>query len=254
MSGKDLLVVAAKGAANSLGGSCEDGATGILVRLPGDEPAITLNPEDDPAAMVPLHRLAEQVRRTSGRVHLVSIPLSVADGVLGTRDSVLVVRFEATWHSAVPLSHRFGLAVPLDGGHLRPMSATDCAQLAVAVRESNDRVEASVIDLAWERILSGAAKEVASGTAEAKAKLMSLQSRRRRDIEAVFRARQMSQDDISGEGDEGASAALHERERSATLDHAEAYYDPNRLGVEMRVTLAMVIHPRALRRRRRSVE
>jgi hypothetical protein len=252
MSNKELLLLAAKGASSALGGSLEEGPDGYLVQLPGDEPAITLNPANDAAGMAPLHRMTELVRRGVGRVYLVSVPFAEAEQIVGDRASYLIVRFEATWHSAVPSSHRFGLAVPLVGGDVRPLTSADCAALAEVVRESNDRVESAIVESSWERLLIGAEREVAVGTEEVKAKLMSLQSRRRREIEAVFRARQMSLEDYSGEGDEAASAALLERERRAALDHADAYYDPNRLTVELRVTLALVVHPRALRRRRRS--
>ena len=243
---------AAKGAAGALNGAFEEGPEGFHVQLPGNEPAITLNPAVEPAGMAPLHRVTELVRRGVGRVHLVSIPFAVAEKVVGDRASYLIVRFEATWHSAVPSAHRFGVAVPLVGGDVHPITAADCAALATVVRESNERVEATVVEAAWERILVSAEREVAEGTEEVKAKLMSLQSRRRRDIEAVFRVRQMSLDDYSSESDEAASAALLERERRAALDHADAYYDPNRLDVELRVMLALVVHPRVLRRRRRS--
>lgn len=254
MSNRELLMIAAKGAAECLNGTVEDGGEGIRVDLPGDELAVALNPADDPAAMAPLHRLAELVRRSVGRVHLAAIPPAVAEQVLGSRDSVLLVRVEATWQSAAPVSRRFGFAAPLGREGLRPISADDCAILAAAVGDSGERVESAPLEAAWSRVLRGAQLEIAAGTEETKAKLMSLQSRRRRDIEAVFRARQMSADDLPGEGDEAASAARLERERRAALDQAEAYYDPNRLGVEMRVSLALVIHSRTSRKRGRRGE
>ncbi len=246
---RELLLKVVRGAAHCLGGEVKEEAGAIYLQLPGLEPAMGLNCADEPAAMAPLHRLAELVRRAAGRVQLVAIPNAVADCVFGSRESVLLARFEATWYSAAPVTLRFGLSTPLSGGPVRPVSAGACATLAAAVQDSGDRVEESILKAAWERLQNGAELQAVAGTQDARARLMSLQSRRRRDIEVVFRTRQMSLDDLAGEGNEAGSAALLERQRSATLEHAEAYYDPNRLTVAIRVTTALIVHPRALRRR-----
>ncbi len=168
MSTSELLKLAAKGAAGALDGTFDDGPEGFVVQLPGEEPVITLVPTNDAAGMAPLHRMAELVRRGAGRVHLVAVPLAVADDVLGGRSSHLIVRFEATWHSAAPSSHRFGLAVPLEGGEVRDITAADCAMLALAVRESTERVESTLVEAAWERILVGSKRQVSVGTEEVK--------------------------------------------------------------------------------------
>ncbi len=251
MSRIDQLALLAQSAVSVLGGTVEPFGEGISVRLEERELALNLSPTDDPVTMAPLHQLASHVRHVAGRVHLVSMHAKVMLRELGTVAPSLVVRFQATYQSAAPVTQRFGLLVSLESHEIKTLAAPVLGTLAPELRPGRERQPQDLVEKAWSAALSAAQVHVQAGAEECRSTLLSLQSRRRREIEEVFRTRLMNLDELSGEGDDGDSAARLERERQAALDHALAWYDPNRLRVELRTPLILLIHAGSSRRKER---
>ncbi len=249
MSRIDQLTLLAQSAVTVLGGTVEAVGEGLGVRLQDRELSLYLSPTDDPVTMAPLHQLAARVRQVAGRIHLVSMRAKAMQRELGTVATSLLIRFQATYQSAAPVTQRFGLLVGLDSMQVTPLSADVFGALAPELRPGRERQPQDLVERAWTAGQEAAQTYVQAGAEECRSTLLSLQSRRRREIEEVFRTRLMNLDEMSGEGDDGDSAARLERERQAALDHAIAWYDPNRLRIELRTPLILLLHAGSSRRK-----
>ncbi len=255
MKKAELVELIAKGAASVVGGRYETVGRSHRIAFDDGQDDVLFQVQDDLSIAAPPHRMVAAVRGAAGRVYNTAAPVARLEELLpGLEPPVLLARFDAVLYSASPRTLRFGLAVSLGGGETRELSAAACGHLAAVLMPSAVRVEEADLTDALLRLRAAADDRVAEAAEEAKAALLSLQSRKRREVETVFQERLMAADEAPGENGDADLATRLAREQRAAIEHVEAYYDPNNLLVRLSARLVVLVHPRIRRSRDRRAD
>jgi hypothetical protein len=194
--------------------------------------------------MPELARIHYQLVEKEGFAHIIALSRSVFDDLFpGLAGPVLVVRYRITLDCSQPADARMGVALSVPDGTSRILEQKMLAIMAREMLEARGRLPEDQVRLALQRARKAIEPMLSVFVEDHKAHLLTLQSRKRRELDKVFSAR-MADAEGDGEGSNTDTAREIQREQDAALEHVEDYYDPNSLQVRVEEVLVTLVHRR----------
>ena len=159
----------------------------------------------------------------------------------GLSPPLLLFTCSASFHCAAPAQARFGAVVELHSGIARPVDLPALAALADGLEDSAERIDETIlvqaVSAAQRQIIPLVRKEMD----DLRSTLVTLQSRKQRDIEAVFSQRLGDLERGRADREDGAALEL-ERERRQAVSRVAEYFHPDRVETELDTGLLLVLH------------
>ncbi len=210
--------------------------------MKGDD--VWLNPE--------LSDLHARVVRVHGRVGAASAELEAARAVLGevTLPGGLAV-FRISLQSSAPQEHLRAVWVSSEG-RSNSVSLESLDRLAgiLLERTAASRLSDEVLDVWLGQVHAVIRLQALELAEDARRKLVTLQSRRAREVQSVFDVRLREQAD-AGEGHDGMTVQDLLQELRRAQEHVTDHFDPDRLVIRIEPLLLVWIWPQPKKRRKK---
>lgn len=211
------------------------------------EDEIWLNPE--------LADVQLRVVRAHGRVGVASAAAGSLREVLGDvgLPGGLAV-FRIALQSSAPQEHLRAVWVSVEGKcHAVSMGALDALAGVLDERPASSRVGNEALQAWYERAKGMVRTQALELAEEARRKLVTLQSRRAREVQSVYdvRLKEMAE---AGEAGEAVSVQELIQEQRRAQEHVSDHFDPDRLRIRIEPLLAVWVFPQPRKRRSKGAE